>query len=85
MTSAFDSLRQFALVLQTCTCDTAGKHTTLVVHEFQKEIGVFVVNVLDAQFFETAVFFTNFWLVQGFVVTYGIIRMHISQEGREGG
>lgn len=47
-----------ALVFQAVARDTARQQFALFVDELKQEIGVFVIDVFDAEFAETAVFFT---------------------------
>ena len=54
---AFNGLGHATLELQRGTGDTAGKDLSLLVEEFLEEFGVLVINVVDAETFETAVFF----------------------------
>ena len=53
---AFDGGSHAALVLEAVAGDAAGQQFALFVDELNEEIGVFVINVLDAEFAETAVF-----------------------------
>ncbi len=46
-----------ALEFQRSTGDAAGKDLALLVEELLKELGILVVDILDAATFETAVFF----------------------------
>lgn len=57
MAGAFDGGSHPALVFQAVACDTARQDFTLLVDELKEKIGVFVVNVFDAEFAETAIFF----------------------------
>lgn len=67
MTCTLDSSRNATLVLEAVACDTAWQELALFVDELEEEIRVFVVNVLDAEFAETAIFLvpeTNFGVAQ---------------------
>lgn len=71
MAGAFDGCGYAALVFQAVACDAARKDFALLVDELNEKIGVFVVNVLDAEFAETAIFFLaqpNFRVAQKFYV-----------------
>jgi hypothetical protein len=57
VTGTLDSGSHAALVLEAVAGDTAGQQLTLFVDELQQEIGIFVINVLDTEFAEAAVFF----------------------------
>ena len=57
MTGALHSLGHFLLILQGGAGQTARQDLALLVHEFLQEFGVFIVDVLDTAFFETAIFF----------------------------
>ena len=56
MAGALDSFGHFLLVLVGGTGDTAGQNLALLIDELQQEVGVFIIDVLDAEFLETAVF-----------------------------
>ena len=60
MACALHSLCHTALELQRSACDAAGKDFALLVEEFLEEFGIFVVDILDAATFETAIFFFFF-------------------------
>jgi hypothetical protein len=51
-----DGLRDLALELQGSTGDAAGKDLALLVEELLQELGVLVIDILDAGFLEAAVF-----------------------------
>jgi len=53
----FDGSRYAALVFQAVAGDAAREQFALFVDELQQKVAVFVVNVFDAEFAETAVFF----------------------------
>ena len=56
MTGTLHGLSHAALELQRSAGDAAGQNLTLLVEELLQELGVLVVDVLDATAFETAVF-----------------------------
>ncbi len=56
MTGAFYGGRYPALIFQAVAGDTAREQFALFVDELQEEIGIFVIDVFDAEFAETAVF-----------------------------
>ena len=58
MASTLDSFGHFLLILVGSTGDTTGQNFTLLVDKLQQEICIFIVNILDASFLETALFFT---------------------------
>jgi len=67
VTSTLDSSRNATLVFEAVARDTAWQKRALFVDELEEEIRVFVVNVLDAEFAETAIFFvpeTDFRVAQ---------------------
>lgn len=67
MTRTLDSSRNATLVLEAVARDTTRQKLALLVDELEEKIRVFVVNVLDAEFAETAIFFvpeTNFGIAQ---------------------
>jgi hypothetical protein len=53
---ALDGLRNLALELEGSTRDAAGKDLTLLIEELLEELGVLVVDILDARLLEAAVF-----------------------------
>ena len=55
MMLSINSGGHFALVFLRGAGDAAGEYFALLVQEFFQELGVFVVDVLDAVFLETAV------------------------------
>ena len=56
MAGALDSFGHFLLILVGSTGDAAGQDFALLVDELQQEVCIFIVNILDAELFETAVF-----------------------------
>ena len=74
MARAFNGSCYFFLEFLRSSCQTAGEYLALFVYELEKEIRVFVVDVLYAQTFETAVFllFAGFYR-QGSEVTYLVV------------
>jgi len=67
VTGTFYGRRNAALVLEAIACDTAWQQFALFVDELKEEIGIFVINVLDSEFAETAIFFVpkpNFWVAE---------------------
>ena len=69
MTCTLDGCSHTALVFQAVACDTTWKQFALFVDELQEKISVFVVNVLDTEFTETAVLFASepkFWVAEEF-------------------
>lgn len=58
MPCTLDSRRNPALVLQRVASDSAWKDFTLAVDELQQEVRVLVVDMLDAELAEAAVFCT---------------------------
>ncbi len=59
MASAFNGGGYTALVFQAVARDTAREQFALLVDELDKEVRVFVINVLDSKFAEAAVFFAT--------------------------
>lgn len=57
MAGPFDGLGQFPLVFYGRTGDAAGQNLALLVHKFQQEVRVLVIDVFNAQLFEAAIFF----------------------------
>lgn len=55
----FDGRGHAALIFQAVAGDAARQQFALLVDELEEEITVFVVDVFDAEFAETAVFFTT--------------------------
>jgi hypothetical protein len=49
-------LRHFALVFHGGTGNAAGQQFALFVDQTEQKIGIFIVNVFDTQFLESAVF-----------------------------
>ena len=67
MTGTFNGAGNAALVFQAVTCDTAWQQFALFVDELEQKIGIFVINVLDTEFAETAIFFVpepDFWVAE---------------------
>ena len=56
MTCALNGSSYTALVFQAVACDTAREQFALFVDELDQEVRVFVINVLDTEFAETAIF-----------------------------
>ena len=56
MARSFDSLSDAALILKRGSRNAAGQDLALLVEELLQELGVLVIDVLDATFFEAAVF-----------------------------
>jgi hypothetical protein len=54
---AFNSSGYTALVFEAVTRDSARQQLALFVDKLQQEVGVLVINMLEAKFAETAVFF----------------------------
>ena len=57
MAGTLNSLSHTALELERSTGDATGEDFALLVEEFLEEFGVLVVNEVDAETLETAVFF----------------------------
>lgn len=57
MTCTLDGGSHTALVFQAVACNATRKQFALFVDELDQKIRIFVVNVLDAELAETAVFF----------------------------
>lgn len=69
VTGAFYGSGHAALEFQAVARDAAWEQFALFVDELEEEVLVFVVNVLDAEFAETAVFFSTqakFWVAKEF-------------------
>ena len=56
MTGTFDGLGDLALVFVGSAGDAAGQDLALLIDELQQEVGILVVDVLDAVLLEAAVF-----------------------------
>jgi hypothetical protein len=56
VTGAFNGSCHAALVLQAIAGNAAGENFALFVDELEQEFGVFVINVLDTEFAEAAIF-----------------------------
>ena len=59
MTRAFDGSSYAALIFQAVACDAAWEQFALFVDELEQKICVLVINVFDAEFAKTAVFFAT--------------------------
>ena len=57
MTGTLYGLGYSTLEFERSAGDAAGKDFALLVEEFLEEFGIFVVHEVDAETFETAVFF----------------------------
>lgn len=57
MARPLDGSGKAALIFQAGACKAAREDLALLIDELQEEVCVFVINVLDACLFETAVFF----------------------------
>jgi len=71
VTSAFNGGRHAALVLKAVAGDAAGEQFALFIDELEQKVCIFVVDVLDPEFAEAAVFFaleSNFRVAQKFYV-----------------
>lgn len=67
MARTLDGRSYTALVFQAVACDTTRKQFALFVDELDQKVRVFVINVLDPEFAETAVFFATqpkFWVAE---------------------
>ena len=58
MAGTLDSLGHFLLILVGSTGDAAGQNLALLIDKLQQEVSIFIVNIFDAEFFETTVFLT---------------------------
>ena len=56
MAGAFDGSSHAALVFQAVARNAARQQLALFVDELEQKVSVFVINVFDAEFAETAVF-----------------------------
>ena len=56
MAGSLDGLGDLALVFRRSASNAAGQDLALLVHKLQQEVGVFVIDVLDAVLLEAAVF-----------------------------
>ena len=56
MAGTFHGSGNPALVFQAVACDAAREQFALLVDELQQKVAVFVVNMFDAEFAETAIF-----------------------------
>ena len=71
VTRPSDGLRDFTLVFQRVARDAAGQQFALFVDELKQKLSVFVINVFDAEFAETAIFFallTNIRITEKFYI-----------------
>src|SRR5690606_24324761 len=57
MACTFHRLGDFTLEFQRSSGQTAWQYLALVINKLQQEVGVLVVNVLDAVLFEAAILF----------------------------
>lgn len=46
-----------SLIFQGISCDAPGQEFTLLIYKLDKEIRIFVINMFDAEFAETAILF----------------------------
>lgn len=73
-TGAFDGSSHTALVFQAVACDPARQQFALLIDELKQKIGIFIVDVFDTEFAETAVFFaaqSNFRIAEKFYIFSG--------------
>lgn len=56
MASSFDGLGHFFLIFQRSSRKTSRQYLTLLIHKFLQEFTVFIIDVFDTAFLETAVF-----------------------------
>ena len=56
MAGALDGLGHFLLILVGSTGDAAGQDFALLVDELQQEVCILIIDILDAEFLETAIF-----------------------------
>ena len=71
VTRPFDGLRDFTLVFQRVASDAAWQQFALFVDELKQKLSVFVINVFDSEFAETAIFFallTNIRITEKFYI-----------------
>lgn len=74
MAGAFNGRSHAALVFQAVAGNTAGQQFALLVDELKQEIGVFIIDMFDAEFAETAVFLgaqANFRVAEKFYIFSG--------------
>ncbi len=69
MTSTLHGFSDAALEFERSAGDAAGKDLALFVEELLEELGILIVDILDAAAFETAVFFLFGVYRQGSEVT----------------
>lgn len=67
MSCSFDSLGYFPLKLQAGAGKPSWKDLALLIDKLQQEVGIFIINILDAVLLEPAVFFAVLGSVYGFV------------------
>jgi hypothetical protein len=67
MSCFFDSLGYFSLVFRRVAGKSSWKDFTLLIDEFQKEVGILVVDILDTVLLESAIFLSDFASVDWFV------------------
>src|SRR5262245_57343476 len=67
VTGTLNSLGDFLLKLQACTCKSARKDLALLVHKLQKEVRIFVVDILYTVLLKAAVFWLNLSALNGFI------------------
>ena len=85
MTGAFDCRSDFALVLQRVASDAAGQQFALFVDELEQKLTVFVINMFDTKFCETAIFLAlraNVWVAEEFDIISARTRSAIGACGR---
>ena len=74
MARPLDRRSDLTLVLQAVAGNPAGKDLTLLVHEREQEVGVLIIDVLDAVALEAAVLFSappDLWVRQKLDVISG--------------
>ena len=59
VTGALDGSSDTTLIFQAITCNPAGQQFALLIDELEEKIRIFVIDVFDAKFAETAVFFAT--------------------------
>ena len=57
MAGAFNGCRYAALVFEAVARDTARQQFALLVDKLKQKIRIFIVDILDAEFAEAAIFF----------------------------
>ena len=74
MAGAFDGLGHFLLIFVGSASYAAGQNLTLLVDELEQEVGVFVINIFYAEFFEAAIFFAlGFDSYRGEIFDLGLV------------